>query len=115
MSRNARTVALIVGAAVATLIGGAMALSIILAATLGPVRPTPVMPAPVTASVAPVPEDSPSFDCATMGNRQCGPWSVPLSTYCQAERSDVAPEGVEVIAYPAGSTVTSYGAPVRCG
>lgn len=58
-------------------------------------------------------EDSPAWDCATMGNLTCGAGAVPLSTYCQDEPSATV-EGVERIAYPAGATVTVAGIAAPC-
>lgn len=78
---------------------------------LAALRPAPAPTAPTAPTVA---EDSPAWDCATMGNRVCGPGSVPLSTYCRAEPNIASPDGVEVIAYPAGVEVTGPGARVGC-
>lgn len=81
----------------------------------GPAHKAPAASAPVetTTTTAParIEEDSPGWDCATMGNRVCGPGAVPLSTYCQDEPS-ATPEGVERIAYLPGQTVTVAGLPV---
>lgn len=72
----------------------------------------PTIPA-ATAAAAPIEEDDPGWDCATMGNRQCGVGAAPLSLYCQTEPS-ATDLGVEIIAYPAGMVVTRAGLPVPC-
>lgn len=85
------------------------ALALVIGAIRGPVvKSTAPAPAPVVA------EDDTAWDCASMGNDVCGPGSVPLSTYCQAEPSATV-EGVEIIAYPSGQVANpGRGVPVPC-
>lgn len=109
--KNAATCTLKIGAG---LLLAAIALALTIGAIRGPIDKNATAAPTTSTTSTTVEEDSPGWDCATMGNHVCGVGSFPLSTYCQVEPNAELPEGVEEIAYPAGLEITRHGLRVDC-